>query len=111
MFTGAAPGRQPAAESAHRVAERPNLPPEPPPPGQHHRSVSTQYRHSINYLCSIYSALTTLTGHAAPPSQLELGLTFHSMMLIPHSLTPAPPRYLGNLVSSVKYLVSSVKYL
>ena len=109
MFTGAAPGRQPAAESAHRVAERPNLPPEPPPPGQHHRSVSTQYLLSSIY--GIYSALTTLTGHAAPPSQLELGLTFHSMMLIPHSLTPAPPRYLGNLVSSVKYLVSSVKYL
>ena len=56
-------------------------------------TLTTQYLHSIytistQYLLSsiyrIYSALTTLplTGHAAPPSQLELGLTFHSMMLI-----------------------------
>ena len=45
-------------------------------------TISTQYLLSSIY--RIYSALTTLplTGHAAPPSQLELGLTFHSMMLI-----------------------------
>ena len=128
MLTGTATGRQPAAESAHRVPERSNLPPEPPPPGQHHRSVSTQYLHNIytvstlylhyiytvstQYLHHIYTISTVeylsyllLTDHSAcdqtrgPALTAGAGINFSLNDVDLPSLTPAPPRYLGNLVS------------
>ena len=75
-------------------------------------TVSTQYLHYIYTISTVeYLRYLLRTDHSAcdrtrgPALTAGAGINFSLNDVDLPSLTPAPPRYLGNLVSSVKYLV------